>query len=84
MVQVTHYAFLDYPFDHPHVGHVAGFRVDFTLDGHIELVIVPVIVGVAAAAEDFEVKLFRPSWIEEPVRRIEVHSPSDHHSAHER
>ena len=57
------------------VDDIAGFGVDRPLDGHIHLVVMPVVVGIAADTEDLLIPFVGARRIIETVRHIEMDAP---------
>src|SRR5512142_2074418 len=68
---------LDQVLERLDVDHVARRGIDLPRHRDLEVVVVPVVVGVGARSEDARVLRLRPGGIEEPVRGVEVGTPHD-------
>ena len=82
VIQLIDQLLLDQPFQYVDVDDVPGLRVDGALHGHVHLVVVPVVVGVAAHPEDLLIPLIGAGRIIETVRRIEMDAPGDGGDGH--
>ncbi len=74
MIEILYNALFDYLFHHSQVSYVAGFRVDFALNTHFQLIVVAVVVGIAAGAKYSAVLLNGPGRIVEAMSCVEMDS----------
>ena len=72
VVEALFYLFLDEVFQVFEIDEVACFRIDFTADFYLQFVIVAVVVGVVAQAENLPVLFVRPGGVVQAMRCIEV------------
>ena len=74
MIEVLYNALFDDLFYYSQVSYVAGFRVDFALNTHFQLIVVAVVVGIAAEAKYSPVLLNGPGMVMEAVGCVEMDS----------
>ena len=77
MVEPVEQLLLDQILQYVDIDHITGVGVDRPLDGHIHLVVMPVVIGVAADTEDLLIPVVGARRIIETVRRIEMDAPGD-------
>ena len=74
MVETAQHPLFDNPLDDTQIHHVACPRIHFALQGHVQLVVVPVIVRVVAQGEDPAIFLIGQFRVVETVRGAEMDS----------
>src|SRR3954447_22749447 len=64
------------------IHHVARVRIDLPFDRELQLVVVPMIIGIAAVAEGGSIPRLREARIIQPVGGVEVDAASDGATGH--
>src|SRR3954454_4973383 len=82
MVQVLQQPLLRQVAELVEIHHVAGVRIDLPFYRELQLVVVPMVVGIAAVAEGGSIPRLREVRIIQPVGGVEVDGASDGATGH--